>query len=136
MAAESAITVQRGEVVNPSTPAMPSRDPMFLYSAIARPGNSGGRIVAGDGRVIGLVVEDSSPTTKAGAAGGEPSPPQSPWDRIEDLDARVSELEERTRAPAFYRGIPTSEIVRAIGDLEVRDDLILGRDVELNRDPT
>ena len=124
MAAESAITVQRGEVVNPSAPSMPSRDPMFLYSAIARPGNSGGPIVAGDGRVIGLVVEDSSPTTKAGAAGGEASPPQSPSERIEDLDARVSELEERTRAPAFYRGIPTSEIARAIGDLEVPDDLI------------
>jgi hypothetical protein len=44
--------------------------------------------------------------------------------RIEDLDARVSELEEPTRAPAFYRGIPTREITRAVGDPEVPDDLI------------
>lgn len=90
MTAEMAITVQRGEVVNPSTPSMPSREPVFLYSAIARPGNSGGPIVAGDGRVIGLVVEDSS------------------------------EVQTNNGAPVsapFYRGLPTSEVVRALTDL-------------------
>jgi hypothetical protein len=124
MAAESAVTVQRGEVVNPSTPSMPSRDPMFLYSAIARPGNSGGPVVAGDGRVIGLVVEDSAATTQAGAPGSDPPPPESAPEQIADLSARVFELEEKARAPAFYRGIPTSEIVRAVNELDVRDDLI------------
>ncbi|WP_280262139.1 S1 family peptidase [Nocardia abscessus] len=90
MTAEMAITVQRGEVVNPSTPSMPSRDPIFLYSAIARPGNSGGPIVAGDGRVIGLVVEDSADTCASdGTASSAP----------------------------FYRGIPATEILRALNDL-------------------
>jgi hypothetical protein len=90
MTAESAITVQRGEVVNPSTPSMPSRNPVFLYSAIARPGNSGGPIVAGDGRVIGLVVEDSSATTAAGATDHEAAQPRWSSEKIDDLDARVS----------------------------------------------
>ena len=45
MIAGIAITVQRGEVVNPAaeTPATGGlpRQKTFLYSAIARPGNSG-----------------------------------------------------------------------------------------------
>ncbi|WP_067498963.1 S1 family peptidase [Nocardia ignorata] len=90
MTAEMAITVQRGEVVNPKTETMPRRDPIFLYSAIARPGNSGGPIVAGDGRVIGMVVEDCSETQ---SSDGTPS------------------------AAPFYRGIPSSEIFRALDDL-------------------
>ncbi|MGW0359213.1 S1 family peptidase [Nocardia nova] len=90
MTAEMALTVQRGEVVNPSTPSMPTRDPVFLYSATARPGNSGGPIVAGDGRVIGLVVEDSSDTQ---SSNGAPA------------------------ALPFYRGIPSTEVLRALNAL-------------------
>nr|WP_237394420.1 serine protease [Mycobacterium intracellulare] len=78
MIAGMAIAVQRGEVVNPAaeTPAGggPPRQKTFLYSAIARPGNSGGPIVAHDGRVIGLVVEDCSPTARAQAADYEAAP--------------------------------------------------------------
>jgi S1-C subfamily serine protease len=91
MTAEMAITVQRGEVVNPAATSIPDRQKIFLYSAIARPGNSGGPIVAQDGRVIGLVVEDcaESPSTDAGPA-----------------------------AAAFYRGIPSSEVIRALDELD------------------
>jgi S1-C subfamily serine protease len=46
MTADMAITVQRGEVVNPSAETIPDGQKIFLYSAIARPGNSGGPIVA------------------------------------------------------------------------------------------
>lgn len=91
MTAEMAITVQRGEVVNPTATTIPDRQKIFLYSAIARPGNSGGPIVAQDGRVIGLVVEDcaESPSTDAGPA-----------------------------AAPFYRGIPSSEVIRALDELD------------------
>lgn len=53
----SYLVVQRGEVVNPSVNSQ-QEDHYFLYSAIARPGNSGGPIVAQDGRVIGLVSDE------------------------------------------------------------------------------
>jgi S1-C subfamily serine protease len=124
MTAESVITVQRGEVVNPSTPTMPNRHPVFLYSATARPGNSGGPIVAGDGRVIGLVVEDTLLTGSAGAVDREQGRPRSSDERLDDLDRRVTDLEERTRVSAFYRGIPSSEIVRAVKGLSLPSDLI------------
>lgn len=90
MTADMAITVQRGEVVNPAAEAIPDRQKIFLYSAIARPGNSGGPIVAQDGRVIGLVVEDSAESSSTDAG---PS------------------------AAPFYRGIPSSEVVRALNHL-------------------
>lgn len=91
MTAEMAITVQRGEVVNPAATTIPDRQKIFLYSAIARPGNSGGPIVAQDGRVIGLVVEDSA---------GAPSTGTGP------------------NAAPFYRGIPSSEVIRALDELD------------------
>jgi S1-C subfamily serine protease len=121
MIAGMVITVQRGEVVNPTaeTPAAGGlpRQKTFLYSAIARPGNSGGPIVAHDGRVIGLVVEDSSPAASARAAGYEEPQPSSPEDRIAYLEREVEELKAKAFAPSFYRGIPASEVVRALGDL-------------------
>jgi S1-C subfamily serine protease len=70
------LLVNRGQVVNPSVtswsgqsvpedhPNWPEGDPnrpddeYFLYSAITRPGNSGGPIVAQDGRVIGIVAHE------------------------------------------------------------------------------
>jgi S1-C subfamily serine protease len=97
MTTETVITVQRGEVVNPAaeTPATAEhpREKIFLYSAIARPGNSGGPIVAHDGRVIGLVVEDSSDAKSTDISTDEPA------------------------AAPFYRGIPSREVVRALDDL-------------------
>ena len=89
------LMVYRGEVVNPSAEAMlPSRPKIFLYSAITRPGNSGGPIVADDGRVIGLVVEDST----------EP----------ESSDPEAISGGNLLSSGQFYRGIPTSEVVRAL----------------------
>lgn len=116
MLAEMAITVQRGEVVNPAAERMTGQK-TFLYSAIARPGNSGGPIVAHDGRVIGLVVEDSPPTTRAQAAGYEAPTPETPEERIADLERAVTELTAKVHAPSFYHGIPSSEVIRALDEL-------------------
>lgn len=121
MIAGMTLTVQRGEVVSPfaETPRdgdLP-RGKTFLYSAIARPGNSGGPIVAQDGRVIGLVVEDSSGGTRAQAADREPPPATTPEERIARLEGDVEELKAKVRAPSFYRGIPAGEVVRALDDL-------------------
>jgi S1-C subfamily serine protease len=114
--AEMVITVQRGEVVNPASETM-SRQKTFLYSAIARPGNSGGPIVAHDGRVIGLAVEDSLEGTRAAAAGYQSPPPTTLEERIVGLAGEVKELKAKVDAPSFYHGIPSSEVIRALDDL-------------------
>lgn len=95
------ITVQPGRVVNPVALAAAAggypQHKCFLFSAITRPGNSGGPIVAHDGRVIGL-VEESAQGGLSGTGG----------------DAELTESEQ----PTFYRGIPGNEVVRAIEELE------------------
>lgn len=57
LARRTVLTVQSGEVVNPDVPSMLGRR-LFLFSATAKPGNSGGPVVAADGRVLGIVAED------------------------------------------------------------------------------
>lgn len=55
----AATTVQKGEVVNPAITTYDGAD-LFLYSAVARPGNSGGPIIGLDGRLIGMVTRELS----------------------------------------------------------------------------
>jgi S1-C subfamily serine protease len=104
---EQPITVERGYVVNPAAegPAVGGypRHKIFLTSAIERPGNSGGPIVAHDGRVIGLVIDH----TRAGLS------------RAGTGSAASSE------SPPFYRGIPAGEVVRAIEALGFKDLAVL-----------
>ncbi|WP_052765181.1 S1 family peptidase [Mycolicibacterium obuense] len=96
---EQPITVEHGDVVNvaaeaPAVGGFP-RHKVFLTSAIERPGNSGGPIVAQDGRVVGLVVDH----TRSGMSGSGP-------------DATAGD-----GTPPFYRGIPAGEVVRAVEEM-------------------
>jgi S1-C subfamily serine protease len=54
---EPSLVIQRDEVTNRSITTF-SGDKLFLYSAIARPGNSGGPVISSDGNVVGLVTQD------------------------------------------------------------------------------
>jgi S1-C subfamily serine protease len=114
---DDAITVQRGEVVNPSieTPATGGapRGKTFLYSAIARPGNSGGPIVAQDGRVIGLVVDHTE------------EPQSTDLERCDSESAQGQSRRAKPPAPPFYRGVPASQIMQALTDLGFGDLAIL-----------
>ena len=56
LAREPALVMQRGEVTSTNVTLLDGRD-VFLYSAIARPGNSGGPILSESGHVLGIVTE-------------------------------------------------------------------------------
>lgn len=90
------------------------RQPTFLTSAIARPANSGGPIVANDGRVIGLVVENARyglTSASAGDLGPGSGPDPARGQSDTELDSADAD------SPPFYRGIPGSQVVRAIEEL-------------------
>jgi Trypsin-like peptidase domain len=113
------ISVHSGTVVVPDTRIYGNGGrKVFLYSSTSRPGNSGGPIVAEDGRVIGLVVEDTLPSTCASAAGYEEPRPTWSWERVNHLDREVEQLRSKIATAPFYFGIPSSEVIRAVNRFE------------------
>ncbi len=74
LASQTVLTVQSGEVVNPDVLSVFGSH-TFLFSAMSQPGNSGGPIVAADGRVLGLVAHDlqRQGEDKAGFFAGVPT---------------------------------------------------------------
>ena len=56
---EAAVTIQQGAVTNEAVTSLKG-ERMFLYSAISRPGNSGGPVLSADGYVVGISIMDST----------------------------------------------------------------------------
>ena len=54
---EPVLTMQPGAVTSESVTALSGED-LFLYSAIARPGNSGGPVISSEGYIVGISSED------------------------------------------------------------------------------
>ena len=54
---EASVVMQPGAVTNGAVTSLEGES-LFLYSAIARPGNSGGPVMSEDGYVVGLCTED------------------------------------------------------------------------------
>jgi len=85
---EPALTMQRGEVTSESVTTF-ERQNVFLYSAIARPGNSGGPIISSDGYVVGISVQD------------------------------LFQSDDKYPFAPHYAGIPTLEIARCLDELDI-----------------
>ena len=56
---DASVTMQQGAVTNESVTSLEG-DNLFLYSAISRPGNSGGPVMSEDGYVVGLSIANST----------------------------------------------------------------------------
>lgn len=84
---DASVTIQQGAVTNEEVTAL-SGESLFLFSAISRPGNSGGPVMSEDGYVIGLCTVDA----KAEYSPDEPFSPH-------------------------YAGIPAQVVVEAMASL-------------------
>ncbi len=84
---DASVTMQQGAVTNESVASL-AGDKLFLYSAISRPGNSGGPVVSEDGYVVGLSIVDASGLYQANEA-----------------------------FSPHYAGIPAHVVVQAVNDL-------------------
>ncbi len=86
---EASVTMQPGAVTNESVTSL-AGDSLFLYSAIARPGNSGGPVMSEEGYIVGLSIVH--------AVG-----------QYDDVDA----------FSPHYAGIPAQVLVKAVEDLDL-----------------
>ena len=88
----SPLVMQSGEVTNDSVFVFGGVE-MFLYSAISRPGDSGGAVVSDDGYVVGMTTELS--------------------------DSRVHTSEGEEVFSPHYAGIPSHVLARAVDELDL-----------------
>ncbi|MYH34839.1 MAG: trypsin-like peptidase domain-containing protein [Cenarchaeum sp. SB0669_bin_11] len=90
---DASVTMQPGAVTNAAVTSL-AGEQLFLYSAISRPGNSGGPVMSDDGYVVGLSIVDATGSYDAGDA-----------------------------FSPHYAGIPGQVIVSAVEDLGLGIDL-------------
>ena len=88
----SPLVMQSGEVTNESVFVFGSRE-RFLYSAISRPGDSGGAVVSDDGYIVGMTTELS--------------------------DARVGTMEGEELFSPHYAGIPSHVLAKTVEDMRL-----------------
>ena len=84
---DASVTMQQGAVTNESVTSL-AGERLFLYSAIARPGNSGGPVMSEDGYIVGVSVVDS-----------------------------VGQYDNEDAFSPHYAGVPAQVVVRAVEDL-------------------
>lgn len=80
------LVMQSGEVTAPEVKLLHGAE-VFLYSAVARPGNSGGPIISATGHVLGIVTEELS------AEANRPSMPFHAGIRSSTIKYALKELE-------------------------------------------
>ena len=56
---DASVTMQQGAVTNESVTSL-AKESLFLYSAISRPGNSGGPVMSEDGYFVGLSIVNAT----------------------------------------------------------------------------
>ena len=84
---DASVTMQQGAVTNESVTSL-AGETLFLYSAISRPGNSGGPVVSEDGYVVGLSIVDA-----------------------------IGQYRTNEAFSPHYAGIPAQVVVQAVKDL-------------------
>lgn len=92
---DASLTMQAGAVTNERVTSLAGQD-LFLYSAICRPGNSGGPVLSEDGFVVGIAAEDHLATY----ASNEPFSPH-------------------------YAGVPADVVVKAAEELAPEIQLVV-----------
>jgi hypothetical protein len=113
------LTVQRGEVVNPRITSTVGE--ALLFSATARPGNSGGPIIGRDGRLLGIVThEPNAPgATHPDAKNKEPEPDADPNKKADtDIQSTHKPAPEKPAEAPFYAGVPSTVIAQALEELD------------------
>ncbi len=86
---EASVIIQQGAVTNESVTSL-AGETLFLYSAIARPGNSGGPVMSEDGYLVGLSVVDA-----------------------------VGQYDNEGAFSPHYAGVPAQVLAKAVDDLNL-----------------
>ncbi len=136
LAREAPLVMQSGEVTAQEVRLLFGEE-VFLFSAVARPGNSGGPILSSSGHVVGIVTQhleardvNSQRLRKSRGSAefdgdgverserpGEPQAGAGASEGEPTAQANVREVPNTSPILPFYAGISTGTLVRALADL-------------------